>query len=306
MLSVIIPNYCHARYLKERIESILAQSYQDFELIILDDCSTDNSREVIEQYRSNPCVKHIVYNEQNSGSPFVQWQRGFTLASGEYIWIAESDDVAEPTLAERCIEALESNPNAVLAFTDCRYIDSDSQPLGTTRHSKELAHGKKGTHRYSSKEFIQKRLLYQNYVMNASMAIFRKSAIPADNYYASFRYAGDWLFWIGVAMAGDVLYINEPLDLFRQHKSSTTAQSVTAGRNFDEVRKLLDYTLPQVSLPWGYKLFLEGKYFARVERQRRHNDAFEEGYQRWIAWSRHPRLALIWYRIAKMLNIYRL
>ena len=88
MLSVIIPNYCHARYLKERIESILAQSYQDFELIILDDCSTDNSREIIEQYRSNPRVKHIVYNEQNSGSPFVQWQRGFTLASGEYIWIA--------------------------------------------------------------------------------------------------------------------------------------------------------------------------------------------------------------------------
>ncbi len=66
-VSVIVPNYNHASFLKQRINSILEQTYQDFELILLDDCSTDNSREILEQYRSNPHVSHIAHNEINSG-----------------------------------------------------------------------------------------------------------------------------------------------------------------------------------------------------------------------------------------------
>ena len=94
-LSVIVPNYNYARFLNARIGSILNQSFQDFELILLDDCSTDNSREVLECYRNNPHVSHIVFNEQNSGSPFIQWMKGIELARGEYIWIAEADDLAD-------------------------------------------------------------------------------------------------------------------------------------------------------------------------------------------------------------------
>ncbi len=75
MVSVIVPNYNHASYLVARIESILNQTYQDFELILLDDCSTDDSREVLLKYKDNPKVTHLVFNEQNSGSPFIQWQK---------------------------------------------------------------------------------------------------------------------------------------------------------------------------------------------------------------------------------------
>ena len=71
-VSVIIPNYRHARYLKERIDSVLEQTYRDFEVIILDDCSPDDSQEIIETYRSREKIAHIVYNEHNSGSTFVQ------------------------------------------------------------------------------------------------------------------------------------------------------------------------------------------------------------------------------------------
>lgn len=70
MVSVIVPNYNHAPYLKPRIDSIVNQTYHDFELILLDDCSTDNSREILESYRSNPHVTHIVYNEQNGRNTF--------------------------------------------------------------------------------------------------------------------------------------------------------------------------------------------------------------------------------------------
>src|SRR5207342_1807970 len=101
-ISVIIPNYNHAFYLKQRIDSVIQQTYSDFEIIILDDASTDNSRDVIEKYRHYPKVKHIIYNESNSGSTFSQWQKGIELASGKYIWLAESDDVADSTFLETC------------------------------------------------------------------------------------------------------------------------------------------------------------------------------------------------------------
>lgn len=75
-VSVIIPNYNHAPYLKERIESVTGQEYDDIEVILLDDCSGDNSREIIERYRSHPKVSQVIFNEKNSGTTFAQWKRG--------------------------------------------------------------------------------------------------------------------------------------------------------------------------------------------------------------------------------------
>ena len=105
LVSVIIPNYCHAKYLDQRIQSVLNQTYPNFEVIILDDCSPDDgaSRAVIEKYRFDPHVTHIIYNETNSGSTFKQWNKGFSLAEGELVWIAESDDFCEDMLLEKCI-----------------------------------------------------------------------------------------------------------------------------------------------------------------------------------------------------------
>src|SRR5271166_9524 len=81
-VTVVTPNYNHARYLPQRLNSILAQTYQDFELIILDNASTDNSREVIELYVKDPRVTAIV-NAENNGSTFKQWKLGLSHANGE-------------------------------------------------------------------------------------------------------------------------------------------------------------------------------------------------------------------------------
>ena len=91
LVSVIVPNYNHAQYLEKRIDTVLNQTYQNIEVIILDDKSKDNSIEVIEQYRNHPKVAQIILNEQNTGSPFKQWDKGISAANGELIWIAESD-----------------------------------------------------------------------------------------------------------------------------------------------------------------------------------------------------------------------
>ena len=76
IVSIIVPNYNYARFLDIRMESILNQTFQDFEIILLDDHSTDNSVEIIEKYRNNPKVSYIDINKENSGSPFRQWKKG--------------------------------------------------------------------------------------------------------------------------------------------------------------------------------------------------------------------------------------
>ena len=116
-VSVIVPNYNHARFLAERVESILRQTYQDFELILLDDCSQDDSRGVLERYGSDPRVR-LEFNEANSGSPFKQWAKGVRMSQGKYVWVAESDDYADARLLERLVAALESDER--IAFAYCR------------------------------------------------------------------------------------------------------------------------------------------------------------------------------------------
>ena len=109
LVSVIIPNYNHAKFLKERIESVLNQTYKNFEIIILDDKSTDDSVGIIKQYADNNYVKHILINEKNSGSPFRQWLKGFELAKGELIWIAESDDSCENSFLYTLVSEFRQN-----------------------------------------------------------------------------------------------------------------------------------------------------------------------------------------------------
>src|ERR1700691_3837398 len=116
-VSVVIPNYNHARFLPRRIETVLQQTFQDFEVIFLDDCSTDSSRPILSSYANNPIVR-IEFNSVNSGSTFKQWNKGVGLARGEYVWIAESDDYADPRFLERLVGVLDSEPEAAFAY--CR------------------------------------------------------------------------------------------------------------------------------------------------------------------------------------------
>jgi glycosyltransferase involved in cell wall biosynthesis len=118
-VSVIVPNYNHARYLRRRIDSILAQAYRDFELILLDDCSTDDSREILASYSGDPKVR-IEFNAKNSGSVFKQWNKGVQTARGRYICIAESDDYADAHFLARMVPILEEQPEVTLAHERLR------------------------------------------------------------------------------------------------------------------------------------------------------------------------------------------
>ena len=299
MVSVIIPNYCHAQYLRERIDSVLAQTYKDFEVIILDDCSTDNSREVIESYRGREHVAHIVYNEQNSGSPFKQWQKGVELAKGEYIWIAESDDVAYDTLMEECVKALDAHKNASLAFVDCEFIDGESKHLKFTNLSRKLAFYCSKNRTFTGKKFVEKRMLFRNYVMNASMAIFRKDAMPKDDYYSTFRSCGDWLFWSEVALEHDVVYVNKPLNKFRHHKSSTTRNSIRDFNTLVEWRRLVERILDMVNASNACRTYAWLKYAKRVRYHIRRFGCPKSDYNRWLDGLSYPYRNFSWWKLFK-------
>ena len=188
LVSVIIPNYNHARYLEERMQSVLNQTYQNFELIILDDCSPDNgaSKSIIEKYRSNPHISHIVYNDVNSGSTFKQWYKGLELATGELVWIAESDDACDKNFLDVLVRGYVEN-NAVVPFCrSCIYDSNGNKELYL--HQNHLPCDMV----LSGKEFISRYMIYKNSVANASSAIFsRIVAMSVDKCYMTMRGQGD-------------------------------------------------------------------------------------------------------------------
>src|SRR5690554_2065895 len=128
-VSVIIPSYNHCAFLEERLVSVFNQTYQDFEVILLDDASTDTSQELLKAYANHPKVSHVIFNTANSGSVFKQWIRGIELAIGEYIWIAESDDFAESTFLEATVGVLDEKDNLGLVFADTTKVDAKGNIL---------------------------------------------------------------------------------------------------------------------------------------------------------------------------------
>ena len=236
-VSVIVPNYNHLKYLPERLQSIQGQTFRDFEIILLDDCSTDGSAEYLEALRGTEKVSEVIAGISNSGSAFVQWRKGFAAARGELIWIAESDDSCSPFLLETLVTEFDRDPSCVLAFCASMLSDEAGEARGIHPYQQEIGRDL----RLDGREFARKWLLRNNYVVNASGALFRKSALDGmDTRYTGYRGVGDWLFWTEVALKGNVAFLYRPLNFFRQHCGNTTSSMKTSGRALLELRSLLD------------------------------------------------------------------
>lgn len=234
LVSVIVPNYNHARYLEQRLDSVFGQTYQNFEVIILDDCSTDNSLEVINRYKDNPHLSRIVVNKINSGSVFKQWNKGFSLAKGELIWIAESDDYCELTLLEELVRAIVSGKNIVLAFTSYVFYHEESGRIDRPRMG--------GVASYSGVHYIKTRMARECFIHNASGVVFRKDVlkkIPQD--YMTFKQCGDYMFWTNMCEQGHIVVVNHNLSTYRLHDTSVTSQNETSGVSALEDKRVFDY-----------------------------------------------------------------
>ena len=262
-VSVIVPNYNHAPYLEQRIESILNQSYQDFELILLDDCSTDSSVEILKKYENHPKVSHLVINEQNSGSTFKQWDKGIQLAAGEWIWIAESDDWADCFMLEKLLDAFNTSNNIVISFCQSKRINSEGVETGdwkdwTDEFNTTLFNQDFTT---AGSEYISRYLVKKNTIPNASAVVFRKQAyFKVGGADKDIRYVADWLLWLKLLLVGDVAFTAYPYNSFRYHDNSVIAKALSSEK--DEFQ-------------YKYDTILRKKYLKYIRKNKAHKNITE-------------------------------
>lgn len=217
-------------FLKQRIESVLQQTSQDFELILLDDCSVDNSMSVLEMFRSHPKVTHISLNTQNSGSPFKQWQKGIALAKGQYIWIAESDDYCKVNFLEEVLSFFDKNIRLGLVYTQSIDVNEKGEKISNRlNYTEEFSPNIWGNNFIcQGEQFVEQYLQVKNVIPNASAVVFKKELLQSNAFTAELlqmKMCGDWLFWIKLCLKTDVGFVAENLNCFRHHSGVTRIHS---------------------------------------------------------------------------------
>jgi glycosyltransferase involved in cell wall biosynthesis len=264
IVSVIVPNYNHARYLRQRIESVLRQTFQDFELILLDDYSTDESREILSSYANNPRVR-IEFNETNSGSTFKQWNKGARMARGRYIWFAESDDYADERLLEKLVARLDEEPNSVLCYCRSWQVSADGQLKGfQDSYLPDLGTQKwAGDFRANGIEECRRYLIHCNTVLSASSVLFRKDVYwrvgGADE---TLVLCGDWKMWTSMALTGgDISYEGQALNYYRYHDASVSERTMRNGIWAEEALRVIGFILGQVSFEKEVRKKLQAELF---------------------------------------------
>lgn len=221
-VSIIIPNYNHAEFLQQRLDSVFNQTYQDFEVILLDDASTDGSVEILKKYQEHPKVSHLILNDTNSGSPFKQWQKGIGLANGAYIWIAESDDYCELDFLECLVSKLEQNSDVVLVYSASSIIDDAGKNLGRHKWADTLDKDRwNHTYANTGRDEIKRFLRYRNTIPNASAVIFKRNTVLQIRLPTTMFFCGDWYLWIALLNKGDISYSSKALNYFRTHTNTT-------------------------------------------------------------------------------------
>ena len=194
LVSIIIPNYNHSRFLKQRLESVYGQTYQNFEVILLDDFSTDDSKIILQQYAAHPKTSHLIFNEKNSGSPFAQWEKGINLAKGDHIWIAESDDFCELNFLETLIPYFSYKENIGLVYSRSNNVDENNNFYDVFWPDNLDDKRWKTSHYNNGIEEVRNFLKFRNTIPNASACIFKKQDFDYSK-IKTMSYCGDWLFW---------------------------------------------------------------------------------------------------------------
>lgn len=222
LISICLPVYNGEQYLAAAIESALNQTLQDFELIISDDCSTDQSAALIEEYAAKD--KRIKYLQSNQRAGlFANYNKCMAAAKGTFIKPHAQDDVFEPELLARLHRVMESHPDVALVSSARHFIDRHGCKIhpGTFVRTVEDFLGEQDA--YKAVEVSKCSLIpLLNFIGEPCTVMFR-SEHKGDGFDTQFRHLGDIEYWLRLMEYGDYAYVNEPLVSFRQHRTSATA-----------------------------------------------------------------------------------
>ncbi len=233
LVSVIVPNYRHARFLRRRLDSVYSQTYPHYEVILLDDASPDDSQAILAEYAErHPDKTRLLVNRENSGSPFRQWKKGLELARGELIWIAESDDYCAADFLETLVKHFR-NPAVKLAYGDTRFVEgeSDTQVWSLGEYLAEIDRDLwSRPFLASAHALVNQAWARKNIVPNVSSALFRHPgalALLDDRRWQEMRVCGDWIFYLHLIRGGLVAYDPAAVNFYRLHPSNTSCRTYT-------------------------------------------------------------------------------
>ena len=232
-VSVIVPNYNYAQYLKRRMISIAEQTYPIHELIVLDDASTDGSKTMIKMAaplvgQSHPETRiRLMWNKQNSGKAICQWAKGVEAATGDYIWIAEVDDIAKKDFLAEVMKGFEADPEVVISYSESAIINKYGiLTLPNFRRSRD----REGTGHYAKsyirpgKQEIEEIMAIRCSIPNVSGVVFKNT--PALSKFLTqavkFEQVGDWYLYARLLETGKIFYNRKSLNFFRVHGGSAT------------------------------------------------------------------------------------
>jgi glycosyltransferase involved in cell wall biosynthesis len=228
-VSVCIPAHNAARYLRSAIDSALAQEYADFEVVVLDNASTDETRAICEGY-DDP---RFHYEFEPEPGQSIAWNRCVELATGRYVILLHGDDELERRFLSRAVEVLDTEPDVGLVHCAAQHIDEEGRLLELQRPFESDLIDRDG--------LVLRNLLLEGCIINPAGVIARREAYEKVGQFTDRVVWGvDWHMWIRIAMEFSVGYLAEPLSRYRQHTSSGTSGVMTSARNGKDERWLID------------------------------------------------------------------
>ena len=236
MVSVCMPVYNAEKYVKEAIHSILSQSYKDFELLIIDNCSTDSSVDRIKEINDDRIV--LIENKKNMGLAYSR-NKMLELAKGKYIALMDSDDVATPDRLKREVMYLEEHKDIVAVGGYASIIDKDGYGLDLFRPQLQ------------NPKYIRAYMIFNNAIPNSS-AMIRKKIIDENHIRYMHDYYGveDYKFWCDLLQVGDIANIGE---IFLNYRKLISGVSYTSEK--EEKRKEIFMSIQKENLEfYGFEL----------------------------------------------------
>ena len=238
-VSIVIPSYNHALYIGEAIESVLVQTFRNWELIVIDDGSTDNTRALLDKAYSGHRQIRLIY--QNNQGAHHAINNGMALAKGQYISILNSDDVYHPERLQTLLTYCKATPCS-LAFTPLAPIDAHSSPITNVQHPwcllyarlvREYTHGG-----------ARQALLIGNFAVTTSNFFFRADLLKTLGGFRKKRYNHDWDFMARLVRQGlEIVCVGDkPLLSYRLHGHNTITQNTLMARL--ELKQILHSLVP--------------------------------------------------------------
>lgn len=256
-VSVFTTSYNYSKYIAKTIESVLNQTYKDFEYIILDDGSTDNSIEIINEYAKKDSRIKVYTHENNQNLGLLTTiKTGISKCSGDYIVFVESDDTIESNYLEEKIKVLNKHPDSAVIYNQITPFGDEQRVFHCQKHlnnvKKLIGNGK----------FDYYELFAHNIIPTFSCVMVKKSVIESAPFNCDIPKCFDWYLWNYILQNYKVVFLDKPLTNFRLHTISLSCKKTTKPIYLE----LLKLSKPKYGFKLPYNLFKFYKQNQQIEK----------------------------------------